>query len=477
MANSEQLLISAILRSKDHVTASARGITSRFFHAHADEFKFVERYIHMRKRTPSPAAFKAKFPKFTIKDVDDVEHFCDEVRTSHKRARLSQAVSDVISMIDDDDLDDALSAMHAKSVEIQSEIAGQADDADIITNWQDTYDEVMRRQAQRSLTGQAGLPTGFPTVDERTGGPQPGHFWVLAARLGQGKTWSLARWACATVFSGFSAQYNALEGTRAEIAMRVHTFASSEYGKQVFKNRDLAMGQNFSPREYKEFLIDLRNEVAGQFYIADTSKGPISLMTMAAQIERNKPDAVFLDYIQIMDSMDDDVRLGLTKLSKGIKMTAERYGIPFIAAAQLNREAANKKDMGPENIAEADAIGRDADAVIVMRQMSKRVIMFKMAKYRHGRDGYVWYAKFLPNTGFFEEITRDEALDMMNEDKDEEEEDVPSFKPRQKGSFKEMHQKRIAAVNGNSKRTIVVAGKRKIITPAKKKIIIARKAG
>lgn len=468
MVNSEQLLISAILRSKDHVTGSARGITGKFFHAHEEEYRFIERYISMRKRTPSLNAFKAKFPKFTIRDVDDVEHFCDEVRTSHKRARLSQAVSDVIAMIDDDDLDDALGAMHSKSVEIQSEIAGQADDRDIITNWQDTYDEVMRRQAQRSLTGQAGLPTGFPTVDERTGGPQPGHFWVLAARLGQGKTWSLARWACAAVFSGYSVQYNALEGTRAEIAMRVHAFASSEYGRTVFKNRDLAMGQNFSPRDYKEFLVGLRNDVAGQFFIADTSKGPIGLMTMAAQIERNKPDAQFLDYIQIMDSDDrEDIRLSQTKLSKGIKQTAERYGIPFIVAAQLNRGAENKKDMGPENIAESDSIGRDADAVIVMRQMSKRVIMFKMAKYRHGRDGYIWYAKFLPNTGYFEEITRDEALDMMNEDKDEEEEDSPSFKPRQKGSFKE-HQTKVG------KKKIIVPSK-KIHTPAKRKIIIAKR--
>lgn len=474
--NPEQMLISAILRSKDHVTASARGITVKFFHAYSEEFRFIERYIAIRKRAPSEAAFIAKFPKFRVKPVDDVEHFCDEVKHSHLRANLSQAVSDIISSLDDDNLEDALDLMHSKAITIESEIGGQSNDSDIFEHWEDTFDEVMRRTAQNANMGQAGLPTGFPTLDERTGGPQPGHFWVVAARLGQGKTWSLARMACAAAFSGFTVQYNAFEGTRAEIAMRVHTFASSEYGKTVFKNRDIAMGQNFSPRDYKEFLIGLRKDVEGKFHIADNSKGAITLMTMAAQMERNKPDGVFLDYIQIADtSGDEDMRMGLAKFSKGLKMNAERYGVPIIAAAQLNREAANRKDNGPENIAETDAIGRDADAVIVMRQLSKRVILFKLAKYRHGRDGYVWYTKFLPNTGHFEECTYDEAMDCVAEDKDDEEDESPVFKPRKKGSFKEVAERRKQNVAGKK----IVVPKKRIIKPTKaqtKRIVKKRAA-
>jgi replicative DNA helicase len=344
---------------------------------------------------------------------------------------------------------------------------GESADSDIITDYQDVLDEVMRRHARQGEYGQAGIPTGFPTLDERTGGPQPGQVWIMAARLGQGKTWSLARWACAAAFSGYNIQYDALEGTRPEIAMRIHTFASSEYGKEVFKNLDLSMGKNFSPRAYKEFLYNLRNDVKGRMHIADTSKGPISPLSIAAQIERNKVDALFLDYITLMDGSDgsgsDDWK-SIGRLSKSLKQIAQNYEVPIIAAAQLNREAANVKDFAsPHNIAESDAIGRDADAVIVARQLSRHTMGFKLVKFRHGRDGYTWYCRFLPNTGHFEEITFDEMQDAVAEDKDAEVEDTDkAFQPRQKGSYKAVSNKKHTTKSGGAQKS------------AKKKVVVRR---
>ena len=451
MANPEQLLISSVIMTKDHITASTKGISKNFFHSYPDEWAWIERYITQHRRTPSRAAFKSKFPAFKlVTNADDTQHFCEEVRDTHANVMLSTALEDILSHMEEGSVQDAVKKMHSAALAVDSALVGESHDADIITSYEDVLDEVMRRVARQGDYGQAGIPTGFPTLDERTGGPQPGQVWIMAARLGQGKTWSLARMACAAAFSGFNIQYDALEGTRPEIAMRIHTFASSEYGKEVFKNLDLSMGQNFSPRAYKEFLHSLRNDVKGRMHIADTTKGPISPLSIAAQIERNKVDAVFLDYITLMDGNgtgDDDWK-SIGKLSKSLKQVAQQYQTPIIAAAQLNREAANMKDLaGPDKLAESDAIGRDADAVITARQLSKHVMAMKLAKFRHGRDGYVWYCKFLPNTGHFEEITFDEAQDTIADDKDAEVEDDYKFKPREKGSFKKTseakHSKRV----------------------------------
>lgn len=467
--NSEQLLISAVLRNGDHVTPSAKGITKKFFHAYDEEWEWIERYISKHKRAPSRGAFLSKFPDFRIKKVDDTEFFCDEVRKSHVQTRLTSTLQDIIGEIEDGNVDGAVRAMHQNALEIESQMAGMSGDADIIENWQDTYDEVMRRMARQAEFGLAGIPTGFPTLDERTGGPQPGQVWIVAARLGQGKTWSLVRMAVAGCFSGLTVQYDALEQTRAEIAMRVHTFASSEYGKEVFKNVDLAQGRNFSPREYKEFLKSMRKDVSGKFHVADTSRGPVSPLTIAAQIERNRPDAVYLDYLTLMDAEGGDDWKGIAKLSKNLKNIAGVYSVPIIAAAQLNRTAIGKDLAGPEALAESDAIGRDADAVITMRQLSKRIIAMKLAKFRHGRDGFTWYTKFLPNTGYFEEVTFDEAQDIIAEDKDDEDDDEKSFKPRKRGSFKEIAEKRsrsitvpksVAASHKSTKKTVVVRRKK-----------------
>lgn len=477
----EVYLISAVIKKSDHITPAARGITRRFFHAYPDEWTWIEKYISRNKRAPSKGAFLGKFPTFRLKKVDDVEHYCEEVRKAHIQVELTASVSEIIERIEDGDVDMAVRSMHHHALQIESQMSGLSNDADIIEHWQETYDEVMARAARQEEFGQAGLPTGFPTLDERTGGPQAGHVWIVAARLGQGKTWSLVRMAVAACFSGHSIQYDALEQGRAEIAMRVHTFASSEYGKQVFKNLDLSQGRNFSPRDYKMFLQELRQQVSGRFHVADTSKGPIAPLTIGAQIERNRPDGLYLDYLTLMEADEggaDDWK-GIGRLSKSLKQMAERYQIPIIAAAQLNRQAAVGKDLaGPETLAEADSIGRDADAVITMRQMSKRVIAMKLAKFRHGRDGFIWYTRFLPNTGYFEEINFDEAQDIIAEDRDEDEdEDAVKFKPRKKGSFQEMAAKKRAGhgkgglVDRTPKKTVKV----KKTSPPAKRVVVRKK--
>lgn len=449
--NPEVLLISSVIRQQDYLTPMANGITTAFFHAYEDEWQWIESYTSRHHRTPSREAFLNKFPNFTIKKADDVAHFCDEVRSAHASAEMSTMIQDALDIMKTGDIKHAIRLMHAKSIEIEARVDGMAHDADIIGNYGDVLREVERRAERAAQFGMAGIPTGFPTLDERTGGPGPGHVWVVAARLGQGKTWSLVRMAVAACFSGFTIQYDALEQSRAEIAMRVHTFMSSEFGKQVFKNLDLAQGRNFDMREYREFLSNMSNEIQGKFYVADTTRGRVSPTTIAAQIERNKPDAVFLDYLTLMESGNSEDWRGVAKLSASLKQVATQYQVPIIAAAQLNRSAAGGREMaGPEALAESDAIGRDADAVITMRQISKRVIKMRLAKFRHGRDGFDWYTTFTPNTGHFEEVTLDQAKDIEAEDRDMEEEDNPSFKPRQRGSYAASAQARQDRRNGDS---------------------------
>lgn len=455
----ELLLISAVINEKDHITPAINGITADMFHQYPDEYEWIERYMTTHRRAPSRAAFMSKFPGSRIvKLAVDTAHFCQEVKESHAQAELLASIQEAIDYTDRGELRKAIKALSAASMQTEVQLEGVSTNDDIIEHWQADFDEASTRMQRAKDYGQAGIPTGFPTLDERTGGPQPGQFWVIAARLGEGKTWTLNRMATAALFGGFNVQYNALEMTRAEIAFRVHTFASSVYGKEVFKNMDLTQGRGFDIREYKEFLTGLKSSIKSSFRVADQTRGPITLSTMAAQCERHKPDIQFLDYITLVESDNADMRVGITKLSQGIKNTAQRYQVPFVVAAQLNREAAGRKDMaGPENLAESDSIGRDADVVITMRQLSKRVMALKLAKHRHGKSGITFYAKFLVNTGEFSEITFDQAQDMMADDRDNDEDNKPSSVPGQRKSSGFDPQKKAPSVpvRGTSKKLVI----------------------
>jgi replicative DNA helicase len=474
--NPEQLLISAVLLEKDHVTPSANGISVEMFHAFPDEWEFIESYIQRHSRMVSKAAFKQKFPMFVIKKVDDVKHYCDEVRKQNASTQLTSSIQDAIDLLRGGDVVKALKGLHTATMQTEVALGGSSGDSDIFEDWEPIYNEVERRADRVKNFGISGIPTGFPTLDARTGGPQPGHLWVFAARLGQGKTWSLVRTAVAAAFSGLAVQYDSLEQTREEIALRVFTFASSEYGKEVFRNIDQSMGTVTNLREYKEFLASMRDHINGKFHVADTSRGPISPMAIAAQFERNRPDVCFLDYLTLMEHNDTEAWRGVAKLSSALKGTAQRYGIPIVAAAQLNRTAVDKKNpAGPEALAESDAIGRDADAVITMVQLSRRVIMMKLAKYRHGRDGFHWYCKFLPNTGHFEEISFDDAQDVIGEDKEDEDEEPGAlvFKPRQRGSFSANQAGTLAKPRIIVPRKSIIVSSKTVITP-KKRVIVRR---
>ena len=108
---------------------------------------------------------------------------------------------------------------------------------------------------------------------------------------------------------------------------------------------------------------------------------------------------------------------GVADLSSDLLRCSNEYSIPVIAAAQLNREhGIGKEPPGPEAIAQADAIGQDATAVITMVKMSESVLVMKLAKHRNAPDGFKWYVHFDPAHGKFEEVTYDKALDIKDAD-------------------------------------------------------------
>ena len=184
----------------------------------------------------------------------------------------------------------------------------------------------------------------------------------------------------------------------------------------MFKSMDLMHGKNFDLVAYKRFLKELSGKLDGRLVVDDTSRGRVSPSSIAAQIERNRPDIVFIDYLTLMNAGGDDWR-AMAELSGEIKGIAMRYEVPIVAAAQINRMAIGNDVPGAEHLAASDAIGQDADAVVTMRQMSQRVIKMKLAKFRHGMDGQAWFNEFSPNTGRFEEINGDDAKDLMDEDR------------------------------------------------------------
>lgn len=418
----EILLISSVIRTGQFQTLAALGISSVIFHVCKHEMVWIENYIARTGRVPSKAAVRQVFPDFTFYVVDDVEHWCEEVVRSHKRQSVIDLMYDVADAVDMQEEDKALALLQQGLTSIELTTSGGGDEFDLFDNWEEVFADVEERAMRARTTGYAGIPTGFTTLDEITGGLQGGWFFVVAARLGVGKTWTGTKIAWNAASTNHRVAYFSLEQSRRQIAMRVHGFASRQYAKQVFNPLSLSRGTGFALRDYKRFLADLATHKGnGSFYINDRGRGRVDARTIAATIQTHQPDIVLIDYLTLLATKSDDWR-GTANLSADLQSLGQQYSVPLVVMSQVNRLGIGKDRYGQsevpgaEHLSQADAIGQDADGVLTMAPRSERVMKMKLAKFRHGPSGMWWNAKFSPATGEYEEIEADVADDLVAED-------------------------------------------------------------
>lgn len=415
--SSDKYLISSILRDGDMKTAVANGVTSSMMNGHAQEFEWMESYYSKHRKAPSKGAFQSKFPEFRIKAVNDTGHFADLVKRDHTRRMLVGVVNEVTDLLMDDKMEEAITKVTLSTAQIAGAM-GIMHDGDIFSDYEDILDDVKNRITRVEEFGSAGIPSGFPTWDERTGGAQPGDFIVVGARLGEGKSWTLQKWASHAA-AKHKVHFSALEQTRPQVTFRIHSFLSSDTGQSLFKSSSLMQGKDLDIAEYKRFLKKLKQRMKGNLHVTDARNGRVGLATIAAHIEKNQPDIYFLDYITLMDKKGGEWQ-DVAALSNSIKILAIRYGIPIVSAAQLNRANGLSKDpAGPEALAQSDAIGQDADAVITMKQTSPSTIVMRAAKVRNGKGNFKWYNHFDPDAGILQEVSHEKFLTLKDKDADE----------------------------------------------------------
>jgi replicative DNA helicase len=418
------VLISYVVKHRDYRTAAKHGVNSNHFHIHKKEWVWIERFVTKYAKSPGQNSFKSRFPDFKIlrTDAGEAKPLVEEVHAQHSQFVLKRLLERGVEGIEDRGMvDEVLRELHLGIVGLRTELDGADGDHDAIADFDAAYRYIRGLAARIKEHGASGTPTGYDTLDARTGGPMPGHLWVVGARLGQGKTWALVNMAVASVKAGYAVQFCSLEQPREQILVRAHTVMSNQMHKAAghlkFTSQELTTG-HVGPSTYRDWLKKVPGHYPGRLHVSDRGRGQVGPLEIASLIERNKPDVVFIDYMTLMSMIGDDWR-AVQKLSGELKTLAMSYQVPIVTAAQLNRAGAGKRDIpGVENLAYGDSIGQDADAVIMLQQYSRSVHRVNLAKYRHGRDGITFWTKFLPNDGEFSEITYDQAQDMKDKDDD-----------------------------------------------------------
>jgi replicative DNA helicase len=224
----------------------------------------------------------------------------------------------------------------------------------------DYVEAIMSRAG--SLTG---IPTGFPDLDEMTGGLQDGELSILAARPSMGKTalaLNIARNAAmehrkkVAIFS--------LEMTTRALVLRLLS-SEARVDFSIFRSKYVPT------RDFKR-LTDAGTRLSGAEIWIDDS-GSLTILEIKAKCRRLKADKgldlVFLDYLQLAhaDGRRERKDLEIAEISQGLKALAKELSIPVVALSQLNRgpeqRDPDKRRPNMGDLRESGAIEQDADLI------------------------------------------------------------------------------------------------------------------
>lgn len=208
-----------------------------------------------------------------------------------------------------------------------------------------------------------GISTPIRLLTQKTGGWRDTEMIICAARPGMGKT-------AFGITSGLDAAKNGIPTA----------FFSLEMSKEQLTSRILSMEYKIDGNKFNMHGLNVSDEMIirqGQtklnklpFYIDDTASLTIEQFQIKAKRLKSKFGIKFIivDYLQLMSGGNPRNReQEISKISRGIKLTAKELKIPILAISQLSRaveqRGGSKRPM-LSDLRESGTLEQDSDIVM-----------------------------------------------------------------------------------------------------------------
>ncbi|MNK58668.1 Replicative DNA helicase [compost metagenome] len=260
--------------------------------------------------------------------------------------------------------------------------------------------------------------SGFPSLDDLTGGFAPGQMVTLAARPSVGKS-ALAMGIAANVArSGKPVLAFSAEMTSDELVSRILSGLSGADGRSVMSGSiSDEMAESF--REAAEMVDSL------PFAIHDESNISLRIIERKSRrfrAEHGEIGLIVIDYLQLLGETAEEYdrkrasanrNEEISRLSRGIKNLAKALKCPILALSQLSREVEKRQGGGEPQLSdlrESGSIEQDSNTVIFLwgpletDEAGWRDVRSKVAKNRGGKLGRFNLRFFGPTTTFHDPL-------------------------------------------------------------------------
>ena len=242
------------------------------------------------------------------------------------------------------------------------------------------------------------LNTGYSSLDRFAGGLTRGEITIVGGRPGHGKTTFLLNLLSSMLDQGYKVILFNRELPNTEVIKKLICLESGKlsYGmmrKAVFSPSELETLKEAKEKVVKKFRSD-------RFLMFDNLK---NFSKSSTEVKKFKPDVIFDDYIQLIDTVDPklDRRLQLERLCNDYKWLAKESNASVVIASQLNRQLEYRgSNVRPQlsDLAESGAIEQVAENVFFtyydykvnpLKGLGKEKLQIVASKVRYGDTGDV----------------------------------------------------------------------------------------
>ena len=210
-----------------------------------------------------------------------------------------------------------------------------------------------------------GISTGLSTLDAIIGGLHQSDLVIIGARPGMGKTSLILNMARhISVTEKRKVAFFSLEMTRDQLAQRMLSFDAAI---DVSRLREGGL----TAEEWDRIVGATTTLHEATLWVDETSK--ITVQQIKAKLRRNKPDIVFVDYLQLITPVGGgDSRVQqVAEMTRELKIMAKELNIPVVVCSQLNRagQARGTSHMPQlSDLRDSGSIEQDADIVMLLHR-------------------------------------------------------------------------------------------------------------
>jgi hypothetical protein len=379
--NIEFALLTRVIDTQDFRTVEQAKIDESYFYA--PEASEVYRYIRDTYHSPVTAGCIPSremvqmhfhgFPFFN--STDHVALLGEQLRRDKISVEIQSLAQDILNRATLDPMD-ALSTLRTATPRL-SGLAERSEDFSMsaaLGSLRDRYNMVSEAK------GLLGIPYPWQALNEATQGLKKQNFIVIYGRPKSMKTWVALKIAVNAYLEGRRrVLFYSREMSPEELLGRAACIIAKVDYNEFLNGRLQPHVRDHLFRVLEELADDERSggSTTGRppFFVVvsdreATDGGGVSWLQ--AKIEEFDPDIAFVDGMYLMKDDRTKSRTidwkNITHISQDIKLTARRFDIPIVGITQANRGAEKSTGDDLTELAFADALGMDADAVFRVKK-------------------------------------------------------------------------------------------------------------